>query len=247
MPPTSAAKPISYAQSTGLPISPKRFQSSAPAPRKARANISPKVCSVSGPMWISGYMNKRKSACGARLVVPGDQHLQQRLLRVQTVLGLVPDGGAASVEDLGADLLAGVGRQAVEDDRALLGDGEQIGVELERGEVGEPTLCLGLVAHADPDIGVERVGFGGGGARVVAQLRAGDLLELVALGCGDHDFDPGALAEDRQRAGDVVSVANVGEAEPVELAEALAQRQQVGERLAGVVQRRQTVDHRHLG
>src|SRR3954453_9538848 len=104
MPPTSAEKPISYAQSGGLPISPKRFQSSAPAPRKARANISPKVCSVSGPMWISGYMNKRRRLRGRPLLAPGDQHLQQRLLRVQAVLGLVPDGGAAAVEDLGADL-----------------------------------------------------------------------------------------------------------------------------------------------
>ena len=56
MPPTSAAKPISYAQSGGLPISPSRFQISAPAARKARANSGPKVCSVSGPMLISGYM-----------------------------------------------------------------------------------------------------------------------------------------------------------------------------------------------
>src|SRR3954451_24814992 len=121
MPPTSAEKPISYAQSTGLPISPKRFQSSAPAPRKARANISPKVCSVSGPIWISGNMNKREKPLQGGLVVPGDQHLQQRLLRVQAVLGLVPDGGAAAVEDLGADLLARVGRQAVKDDGALFG------------------------------------------------------------------------------------------------------------------------------
>ena len=58
MPPTSPAKPISYAQSTGLPISPSRFQISAPAARKASANINPKVCSVTGPILISGYIDQ---------------------------------------------------------------------------------------------------------------------------------------------------------------------------------------------
>jgi len=73
------------------------------------------------------------------------------------------------------------------------------------------------------------------------------LLELVPGGRGDDELDPGELAGDRQRAGDVVAVADVGEAQPVELAEALAQGEQVGERLAGVVQRGERVDDRHLG
>src|SRR4051812_28852188 len=92
MPPTSAAKPISYAQSTGLPISPKRFQSSAPAPRKARANISPKVCSVSGPMWISGYtaailsvVDRDQSALGGDAIEPGPHRRQG--LEVEPRLG----------------------------------------------------------------------------------------------------------------------------------------------------------------
>ena len=103
----------------------------------------------------------------------------------------------------------------------------------ERGEVGAAALGLGLVAHADPDVGVDRVGAGDGGARVVGQLRPVPLLELVAGGRGDDELDPGQLAGDRQRAGDVVAVADVGEAQPVEVAAALAQGQQVGERLAG--------------
>ena len=73
------------------------------------------------------------------------------------------------------------------------------------------------------------------------------LLQLVAGRRRDDDLDPGQLADDRQRAGDVVAVADVGEAQPVELAEALAQGHQVGQRLAGVVQRRQRVDDRDLG
>src|SRR6476620_2081384 len=143
MPPISAANPISYAQSGGLPISPKRFQISAPAARKASAKQSPKVCRVSGPTLISG--------CTWPSLL-GEQHLQQRLLRVQPVLGLVPDGGVLAVEDVGGDLLAGVRGQAVQDDGAVLGGGEQVGVELERGEVGAPAGGLLLVAHADPDV-----------------------------------------------------------------------------------------------
>ena len=42
---------------------------------------------------------------------------QQRLLRVQPVLGLVPHDALRPVDDVGADLLAAVGRQAVQHDR----------------------------------------------------------------------------------------------------------------------------------
>lgn len=139
-----------------------------------------------------------------------------------------------------------MGGEAVEDDRPLLGGGEEVAVELEWSEVGATALRLLLVAHADPDVGVEGIGLGGGGARVVGQLRPVRVFELVARRRRDHDFDPGQLAEDRQRAGDVVAVADVGEPQALELAEALAHRQQVGERLAGMVQRGQPVDHRHL-
>ena len=129
----------------------------------------------------------------------------------------------------------------------VLGGAEQVGVDPERRQVGAAALRLLLVAHADPDVGVDRVGAGGGGARVVGQLRPVPLLELVAGRRRDDDLDPAELAGDRQRAGDVVAVADVGEPQAGEVAEALAQGQQVGERLAGMVERGQRVDHRHLG
>ena len=66
-------------------------------------------------------------------------------------------------------------------------------------------------------------------------LGAGD--DRFTWNPGDNDdLDPGDPPEDRERAGAVVAVADVGEAQALELAEALAQRQQVGERLARVVQ-----------
>src|SRR3954464_10342613 len=102
-PPPSAAKPISYAQPTGLPISPSRFQISAPAPRKARANISPKVCSVTGPMWISGYMSPSsvldpdQAGLGGDPVEPGS-HRRQRL---EVEPGLRGDVGVGIEGDVG--------------------------------------------------------------------------------------------------------------------------------------------------
>ena len=83
-PPTSAAKPISYAQSGGLPISSKRFQISAPAARKASAKQSPE-----------GLQRQRADldlGIHGRAPLLAEQQLQQRLLRVQPVLGLVEDG-----------------------------------------------------------------------------------------------------------------------------------------------------------
>ena len=125
---------------------------------------------------------------------------------------------------------------------------EQVGVDPEGREVAAAALGLLLVAHADPDVGVDRVGARGGGARVVGQLRRRAPPRAGSRrGAATTQLDPGQLAGDRQRAGDVVAVADVGEAQAVELAEALAQGEQVGERLAGVVKRGQRVDHRHLG
>src|SRR5687768_15787705 len=73
--------------------------------------------------------------------------------RVQAVLGLVPDGAARAVEDVGGDLLARVRREAVEDDRLGIGELEQLLVNGVARERGEARLALGLLAHARPDVG----------------------------------------------------------------------------------------------
>ena len=140
-----------------------------------------------------------------------------------------------------------MGRQAVQHDSVVLGGGEQVGVDPERRQVRAAPLRLLLVPHADPDVGVDRVGAGGRRARVVGQLGAVSLLQLVAGGRSDDHLHVGQLAGDGQRAGDVVAVADVGEPAAGELAEALAQGEEVRECLARMVGRRQRVDHRHLG
>ena len=78
------------------------------------------------------------------------------------------------VENLGADLLAGMGGQAVQDDRPIRRRREQRVVD----PVGRECRALqvrGLVAHAEPDVGVDRVGAGDRLAGVVDQLRAGGI------------------------------------------------------------------------
>ena len=56
---------------------------------------------------------------------------------------------------------------------------------------------------------------------------------------------PGQRPEQCQRAGHVVAVADVGDAQALERSVGLSQREQVGERLARVMVLGQHVDHRH--
>jgi hypothetical protein len=56
IPPTSAANTISYAQSTGLPISFRNRDAARPATTKPRPIMRPNVWRVSGPSSISGCM-----------------------------------------------------------------------------------------------------------------------------------------------------------------------------------------------
>jgi hypothetical protein len=69
----------------------------------------------------------------------------------------------------------------------------------------------------------------------------------VARRGGDRDLDAREPAHHGERPRDVVPVADVGEPAPRDVAERLAHRQQVGERLARVVLGREHVDHGDLG
>ena len=71
--------------------------------------------------------------------------------------------------------------------------------------------------------------------RVGGVHRREPVLELVPRRAGDPHLDPRHGPEQGQRAGDVVAVAHIGDDEALEPPEALLQRQQVGERLAGMV------------
>src|SRR4051794_33765683 len=82
-----------------------------------------------------------------------DEQLDERLLGVAAVLGLLPDALALAVEHGLRDLLTGVGGQAVQRDRARGGAVEQRVVET----VGRERLAAlrgrrVVIAHRDPDV-----------------------------------------------------------------------------------------------
>ena len=101
-----------------------------------------------------------------------DDEREQRLLRVEAVLGLVPGGGLRAVEHLLRDLLAVVGGQAVEDDGVVGRACDERVVDREAGERLEPARPFLLLAHARPDVRVEDIGAVGGLAWIVGDLRA---------------------------------------------------------------------------
>ena len=103
-----------------------------------------------------------------------------------------------------------------------------------------------VVAHRDPHVGVDDVRAGDRGARVVGQLGADVVLELQRG--GRRDAPPrGPRARRARRASErrCCRRRRRRAAGPVELAERLAQGEQVGQRLAGVVAGGEHVDHRH--
>src|SRR4029079_18546191 len=99
-----------------------------------------------------------------------DHEREQGLLRVQAVLGFVPDRRPRPVEDVFGDLLAVVGGEAVEDARMLVREADESLVDAEPGQVAQPPLALVLLAHARPDVGVEDVGAGGTLPRGAGQI-----------------------------------------------------------------------------
>src|SRR6266516_7842378 len=77
-----------------------------------------------------------------------EQEQQERLLRVEPVLGLIPHHRMRSVDHLGGDLLAAVRGQAVHDDHAVAGDLDELLVELVALEHKRALVGLGLPSHA---------------------------------------------------------------------------------------------------
>ena len=119
---------------------------------------------------------------------------------------------------------------------------------------------LDLLAHRDEGVGRERLGAArglvgvlgerqraaAGGRDAVARRRRVALVELVGVGRRDDDVAARDHGGADERAADVVGVADVGQAQAAQVgAEALAQRQQVGERLARVMVVGEAVDHGH--
>ena len=58
----------------------------------------------------------------------------------------------------------------MENDRVLVREPHELGVDAEAGEVSQAALALLLLAHARPDIGVEDVRAGSGFVRIGQKL-----------------------------------------------------------------------------
>jgi hypothetical protein len=140
-----------------------------------------------------------------------------------------------------------VRRQAVQGDGAGRRALQQRVVEAVRRERRAARVGGVLVAHADPDVGVDGMRPGDRLGRVARQQRAGAVAgQLVALRRRDRHLDAGDRADERQRPRDVVAVADVGEPQSLQAAELLAQGHEVGERLTGVMAGREHVEHGHV-
>ena len=121
-------------------------------------------------------------------------------------------------------------------------------------------LLLVLLAHRGPHVGVDGVGVCRRLPGVVhdERLTAGRRTDLVGVAdhllqrleagrAGDVHAHAGRRAGEQQRVGHVVAVADVGERAALEVALDLAQRLQVGERLAGMGEIGERIDDRHVG
>ena len=54
-----------------------------------------------------------------------EQKQQQGLLNVEPIFGLIEDDGLGTIEDFGGDLFAAMGGEAMHEDGAVVGLGEQ--------------------------------------------------------------------------------------------------------------------------
>ena len=92
---------------------------------------------------------------------------QHRLLHVQAVFRLAENGLGVSLQHFVSDLLAPIRWQAVHDLDVIGRGGDQMRVHGEPREVLAPPLCLVLLAHTDPRVGVYNVCIRDGFDRIV--------------------------------------------------------------------------------
>ncbi len=175
-------------------------------------------------------------------------------MRVQPVLRLVEHDRPRRVEHVGGHLFAAMGRQAVHEQRMGRGSGHQGGVDLVLGKNLFPPGRFLLAAHRRPDVRVDRIDAGDGlrwageraDLRAVARPSHGvvdhAVGQLEAARRGDVERDATHHRGMCQRRGDVVPVADIGDAAATQRSPLLAQRQHVGQRLARMLLVAERVD-----
>ena len=174
---------------------------------------------------------------------------------MQAVFGLIEHDRHLRLDHVGRHFLAAMGGQAMHEQRARLGQRHQLVVDLVGHEDAPPDFGLGLLAHRRPRVGVDRIGAGHGigGVGEEAQPRAvprhrrrllhDRVRQLIRLGAGHVHVNAEHRRRVDQRRRHVVAVADVGDRPPAQRSDVLLQRQEVGDRLAGVLLIGERVDH----
>src|SRR5215211_3818812 len=160
------------------------------------------------------------------------------------VLGLIEDPALRTVYNSCRNFLAAVGREAVEEDGVVGGKAHEFFVHLVGSEPVFSLLCLVLLAHAGPHVGVDDpragcgflgiFGQGRGGTKFFGQLHHVRIWS-VPFKVGDGQFRSGQAAADSEGVGDVVAVADVGDPDAFQPSELFAHREEIREGLAGMM------------
>ena len=241
--------------SLGLRLHDPRPQSDVPSGRTRTTSVPSNAGATSSD-------DRRKKDRGSRRPTTGqaEQEQEQRLLGVHAVLGLIPDRRRVrAVDHLVGDLVSPVRRQAVQHDHGRTRPAPTRPWFTWKAAEDEGALVrFGLLAHARPDVGVQDVAparppsgrcsprpnhRSRARSRAPGARRAGSARSPV--GVATRTVIPVFAPASEQRVRDVVAVADVREHGPVERPDALADREEVRERLARMLEVRERVHDRH--
>ncbi len=172
---------------------------------------------------------------------------------MESIAGLLERDATIAVQHFGGHFFTAVGGEAVHYPRVRWGQGQKFVVHLVGSKLPQPLVAFGFLPHARPDIGVHDVRRFNrmGGGPVLKQAPLGHpltielkerIVESVAVRSGQDEVHPELAAADRQRASDIVPVANERNRPPGELAKHLLHGEEIGQCLTGVIVVRKAVD-----
>src|SRR5216683_3401977 len=186
--------------------------------------------------------------------------MQDGLLHVHAVFGLIEDDRPGAVEDFRRDFQTAVRRKTVHEHGVRGSKRHQLWIHLVGLEGGDAYVLFGFEAHAGPRIGVYGLRAADRFARVGHQFDFGFGFAGHALAIGDN-FRQGLVIRRRgdaqvnakprgevdQRMANVIAVANVSELEAAQRPKFFFQSEEIGQRLAGMKLVGKRVDHRDAG
>src|SRR5215472_14914969 len=175
------------------------------------------------------------------------QRVQKGVLHVQAVLRLVINDGARRIDYVLGDFQAAVRRQAVKKDTIRRCLSEKLLIHLISGECNFPLDSFAFLAHAGPNIRVnslrsrngllgrvENFDFAAGFTSDTLRFGNNASIRLVPFGRGDADVCSGTRTNVQERMAHVVAIADVGELQATQIAEAFLKSEEIGQCLTGM-------------